>query len=216
MKTEVIVNLILSIVVAFTAVIAIWQTHKQIKLSNKQFLFDKRLNKYILVKNLVELYKENIEILDYSDAKEDEPITVLFQFVNLTNFDYLKDIACIINEPRNSEFKTRFLIKMEELKRTSTEIKLIFSNKSKIYLSEFVFNYQDVLMEMYKYQFFIDEMRNDKIPRKQKLSFKELSKEYGEASHRKKLYNALDRLKVSYKKINEKNVIDKIERSIKL
>ena len=168
MSQEAILNIVLSTVVAITAIFALFQTHRQIKLSNKQFLFNRRLDKYLLAKSLIELYKDN------------------------------------------------FLIKIEELKKISTEIKFIFKNKESQYLSKFVFNYQNVLMELYKYQILLDNMINDKIPRKQKPSYKELQKEYGELTHRKRLYGAIDSLNSSYKELIKKNAINKIEKSIKL
>lgn len=214
MSEESILNIVLSTVVAITAIFALFQTHKQIKLSNKQFLFNRRLDKYLLAKSLIELYKDNISLLNYKDKKDDEAIIVDFQFTNLTNIEYLKDITCIINDPKNN--KNNFLIKLEELKKLSTEIKFIFSNKGSQYLSEFVFNYQNVLMELYKYQILLDNMMNDKIPRKQKPSYKELQKEYGELTHRRRLYNVIDSLNNSYEELVKNKAINKIENSIKL
>lgn len=116
MSQESILNIVLSAIVALTAIFALFQTHRQIKLSNKQFLFNRRLDKYLLAKSLIELYKDNINLIDYKDNKDDEAIIVDFQFINLTNIEYLKDIACIISDPKNNEYKTNFLIKIEELK----------------------------------------------------------------------------------------------------
>lgn len=39
--------------------------------------------------------------------------------------------------------------------------------------------YQNVLMELYKYQIILDSMVNDTIPRKKKLTYIELKKECG-------------------------------------
>lgn len=216
MSQEAILNIILSTIVALTAIFALFQTHRQIKLSNKQFLFNRRLDKYLLAKSLIELYKDNINLLDYKDNKDDEAIIVDFQFINLTNIEYLKDITCIISDPKNNEYKTNFLIKIEELKKLSTEIKFIFPNKGSQYLSKFVFNYQNVLMELYKYQVLIDDMINDNIPRKQKPSYKELQKGHGELTHRKRLYDAIDNLNNSYDELVENKTISIIENSIKL
>lgn len=216
MSQEAILNIVLSTVVAITAIFALFQTHRQIKLSNKQFLFNRRLDKYLLAKSLIELYKDNINLLDYKDNKDNEAIIVDFQFINLTNIEYLKDITCIISDPKNNEYKTNFLIKIEELKKLSTEIKFIFPNKGSQYLSKFIFNYQNILMELYKYQVLLDDMINDNIPRKQKPSYKELQKGHGELTNRKRLYDAIDNLNNSYDELVENKTINKIENSIKL
>ena len=122
MSQESILNIVLSAIVALTAIFALFQTHRQIKLSNKQFLFNRRLDKYLLAKSLIELYKDNINLLDYKDNKDDEAIIVDFQFINLTNIEYLKDIACIISDPKNNEYKTNFLIKIEELMKGKNHV----------------------------------------------------------------------------------------------
>ena len=76
--------------------------------------------------------------------------------------------------------------------------------------------YQNVLMELYKYQIVLYLMRNDEIPRKNKPTYNELQKEYGELEYRQRLYDAIDDLKKSYHEVVSKKVINKIEKSIKL
>lgn len=207
---------LLAIITIIATIIALWQTHKQIKISNKQFLFDKRLSKYLLVKGLLELYKNNESLLDYTKEPDDEAIMVDYQFMNLTNNNYLKDVTCIIKEPKNNEFKNNFLVKIEELKQLSIEVRFLFQNSSSLLLSEFIMKYQNVLMELYKYQIVLDLMRNDEIPRKNKPTYNELQKEYGELEYRQRLYDAIDDLKKSYHEVVSKKVINKIEKSIKL
>lgn len=209
-------NNLFAIITALIAIIALLQTHKQIKISNKQYLFDKRLSKYLLAKGLLELYKDNESFLDYTDDPDDEAIIVDYQFTNLTNNNYLKDVTCIINEPKNNEFKNNFLVKIEELKKLSTEVRFLFQNKNGLLLSNFIMKYQNVLMELYKYQIVLDLMKNDEIPRKNKPTYNELQKEYGELKHRHRLYDAIDDLKKSYHEVVSKKVINKIEKSIKL
>ena len=207
---------LLPIITVIATLIALWQTHKQIKISNKQYLLDKRLSKYLLAKGLLELYKDNESLLDYTDDPDDEAIIVDYQFINLTNNNYLKDVTCIINEPKNNEFKNNFLVKIEELKQLSNEIKFLFHDNNGVLLENFIMEYQNVLMELYKYQIMLDSMMNDNIPRKNKPTYNELQNEYGELKHRHRLYDAIDDLKKSYHEVVSKKVINKIEKSIKL
>lgn len=209
-------NNLFAIITALIAIIALLQTHKQIKISNKQYLFDKRLSKYLLAKGLLELYKDNESFLDYTDYTDEEAIIVDYQFTNLTNNNYLKDVTCIINEPKNNEFKNNFLVKIEELKQLSNEVRFLFPNKSGLLLSNFIMKYQDTLMDLYKYQIVLDLMKNDEIPRKNKPTYNELQNEYGELKHRHRLYDAIDDLNKSYHEVVSKKVINKIEKSIKL
>ena len=209
-------NNLFAIITAFIAIIALLQTHKQIKISNKQFLFDKRLSKYLLANGLLELYKDNESLLDYTDDLDEEPIIVDYQFKNLTNNNYLKDITCIIKEPKNNDFKNNFLVKIEELKKLSNEIKFLFHDNGGVLLGNFIMEYQNVLMELYKYQIILNSIQNDNIPRKNKPSYSELQKNYGELKHRHRLYDAIDDLQKSYHEVISKKVINKIERSIKL
>lgn len=209
-------NNLFAIITALIAIVALLQTHKQIKISNKQYLFDKRLSKYLLAKGLLELYKDNESLLDYTDDPDTEAIIVDYQFINLTNNNYLKDVTCIINEPKNNEFKNNFLVKIEELKQLSNEVRFLFPNKSGLLLSNFIMKYQNVLMELYKYQIVLDLMKKDEIPRKNKPTYNELQNEYGELKHRHRLYDAIDDLKESYHEVVSKKVINKIEKSIKL
>ena len=202
-------NNLFAIITALIAIIALFQTHKQIKISNKQFLFDKRLSKYLLANGLLELYNDNGTLLDYTDYLDDEPII-------LTNNNYLKDINCIIKEPKNNELKNNFLVKIEELKKLSNEIKFLFHDNSGVLLGNFIMEYQNVLMELYKYQIVLDSMVNDNIPRKNKPPYNELQKNYDELKRRYRLYDAIDDLKKSYHEVVSKKIVNEIEKSIKL
>ena len=155
-------------------------------------------------------------IKNYTDYPDTEAIIVDYQFINLTNNNYLKDVTCIINEPKNNEFKNNFLVKIEELKQLSNEVRFLFPNKSGLLLSNFIMKYQNVLMELYKYQIVLDLMKKDEIPRKNKPTYNELQNEYGELKHRHRLYDAIDNLKKSYHEVVSKKTVNEIEKSIKL
>lgn len=207
---------IFSIITAIVAIIAIFQTSKQLKMSNKQFLFNKRIENYLIFYGIYELYMDNIKLLDYSEEKSDEAIIMDIQFSQLTNNYYLKDITKIINNPKNNDYKTEFLIKLEDMKRVATEISLLFKNKYGLVLHDFIVCYQNVLLEMYKYQILSDTMVNNDIPTIKKKTYVELQKQYGELKHRDKLYKSLDKLKNNYNKIIDEKIIDKVKKKMRL
>ena len=207
---------IFSIITAIVAIIAIFQTSIQLKISNKQFLFNKRIENYLIFYGIYELYMDNIKLLDYSEEKSDDPIIVDIQFSQLINNYYLKDITKIINNPKNNDYKTEFLIKLEDMKRVATEISLLFKNKYGLVLHDFIVCYQNVLLEMYKYQILSDTMVNNDIPTIKKKTYVELQKQYGELKHRDKLYKSLDKLKNNYNKIIDEKIIDKVKKKMRL
>lgn len=214
--TQFIQDNIFSIITATIAVIALWQTHIQIKISNKQFLFKKRLEKYTIANMLIELFKEYQSLLDYSKKKDDEAIIVDIQFASLTNVGYLKDITEIISDPKNNEIKTEFLLKLEEINQLANEIKFLFKIEQGLLLSNFIIEYKNVLMELYKYQIFQNFMRENKSPSIVPKTYAELQEELDEKSHRIKLFSAINQLKNSYRKLQDEDVIAKIEKEIKL
>ena len=79
----------LSLAAIVVSVIALFQTAKQTKLSNKQHLFDRRLEKYVLMKDLLGLYKQNRE---YLVDKTELAKMVDLQFSWLVNCSYLTDM----------------------------------------------------------------------------------------------------------------------------
>src|SRR5690625_721505 len=88
-----------SIITAVTAIIALFQTGKQIKISNKQNLFEKRMNILIKVTGLMKLYEENRNLMIDDNEKDDSVVLMVdFNFENLTNNTYLEDIAICVHK----------------------------------------------------------------------------------------------------------------------
>ncbi len=52
------IGIIFSVITSITAIIALIQANRQMKLSNKQQLFDRRLKVYMTVHGLLELYRQ--------------------------------------------------------------------------------------------------------------------------------------------------------------
>lgn len=153
---EIVINILLPIVSLIIALVAIFQTKKQIALSNKQLLFDRRLEKYIIIKDLLLLFANNRALIV---DKKDLARCLDFQFVLLTNVSYLSDMIFAIKEPLNSDKQNVFLTKCEMLEKYAVEISLLWDNDIGKVFSEFIKTYKEVLFKLYQQQTRIDGLK---------------------------------------------------------
>lgn len=203
-------NFCFSVITAAVAVIALWQTHQQIKLGNKQHLFDKRTESYIIAEGLVQLYRNNCTRYDF---EKDEPIFAIdLEFKWLTNNSYLEQTSSVIDNPLNEPEHKFFLSKLEELKNVAARIELIFSGKESMALKDFVLRYQELLFTMYQYQILLKKM--EKVS--QGKTLEETQKMFGERDYREKLLKVFERLNQTDINLKEENVMEKIKKQIKL
>ena len=130
-------NFWLSLITGLTAVIALVLTLMQIRLSNKQSLFERRLECYLKIDGLMQLYKENQKLLE--TERKDEPLfAVDLEFLWLTNNTYLEEASEAIKKPLENPEHKKFLVKREELKKLSAEAELIFKGRSAKTISCFI------------------------------------------------------------------------------
>jgi hypothetical protein len=205
-------NNIFAIITAIIAVIALWQTHRQITISNKHQLFDKRVDRFITINGLISLFKESKHLMDKEDYDHFIDVTVLFH--SLTNNIYLKDIGTIIDNVEQEDIRQNFLIKLEEIKKLSIEMKFLFNGDCINLIKEFVYEYQELLRLMYKEQIILNRILEKNS--KNSTEFIKLQKEFGERKFREDLYTEYDKIKQLYEAIIEKNIINNIENQIKL
>lgn len=205
-------DFLLSVVTAFVAIMALIQTQRQIKLSNKQHLFDKRVENYLIATGLIQLYRSNCSRFNY---EIDEPILAIdLEFVFLTNNTYLEQITPAIGNPLKEPSHKELLTKLENLKDVSTKIKFLFSSKAAILLGNFVLRYQELLYAMYQYQIVLDKMKE--ASQDFKLTIEAAQKTVGEENYRDKLKKAFDNLKQAEIMLIEENVEEQIKKEIKL
>ena len=204
-----------SIITALTAIIALFQTWKQIKVSNKQNLFEKRINVLIKVTGLMKLYEENRNLMIEDNKKDDSVVLMVdFNFENLTNNTYLEDIAICVHKALEQPYQKQLLTRLEELRNISTTIMYLFPDKQAKVLSEFVYNYQETLFTIYQYQILSNNIRKDSI--KFKTDVHDMAKKLNEPKQREKLLVSYNRLEESYKKIIIEDIIEEIRIKIKL
>lgn len=95
-------NFWLSIVTVAVASLALIQSRQQITLSNKQHLFDKRLDIYLVAVGLIQLCRNNDSLFEQNE--KDEPYfqdIISNWFKLLTNNSYLEQITIVIKNPLN-------------------------------------------------------------------------------------------------------------------
>ena len=205
-------NFWFSVITAIVAIAALLQTKQQIAMSNKQHLFDKRVEYYLIAKGFIQLYENNKTLLIF---KDDEPVMAMdFIFAQLTNNTYLEKITGIITHPLEQPYHTEFLIKMETLKEISTKIKLIFEGKEAVFLGNYVLCYQELLFKIYQYQILLEKM--DKTSQKFNLTLDKAQEAVGETQHRKELQRTIRDLKEAYNAMKKEQIEEKIQKQIKL
>lgn len=202
-----------SVITALTATLALVLSVRQIRLSNKQQLFDHRLKVYMLANSLISLCKDNYIWL--SPKREQIPQFVNdYIFIWLTNNTYMENQVDAIEHPLEQPFHKEFLQKREELRITAAEIELIFKGKVALAYSNFLRSYEAALAAMYEYQIIVDEMQkeNEKHP----MTIEEAGKMFSEEKYRDSLYDVMDNLRKAYDAVAEEKVKKQIKKQLKL
>lgn len=201
----------LSVITILIALFAIFQTKKQIKLSNKHQLFERRIDKYSLICDLFHMYLENrLHIINDDNLCE----VVDLPFSWLTNNAYLAEMNSVIGHPLEQSEQNVFLIKCEKLEKFSSEISIIFKGKEAELSSRFVRQYSDLLRSMYKQQIALDLLNKRNVQEVMPLDvFKKLAKDYSE---KVKLNDNLQRIDKTFEEMTKCNVLNKILNQVKL
>lgn len=111
---EVIVEIILSTITAFAAVIALLISVTGIKISNKQSLFDRKLKVYLNIKWMKSLCDEhNKPANTYINVSNGGPLySVDFRFNLMTNCSFLEEVQGLLSHTLESEYQRKFLLKL--------------------------------------------------------------------------------------------------------
>lgn len=202
-----------SVITTIAAIIALIISCSQMRLSNKQSLFDRRLKAYMLVQGLIGLCKEYLDaILRERTSKPVYSIDTIF--AEITNNSYMESQADAIKNPLQAPYHQNFLRKREELRSLAMEFEFIFKGSEVLSYSNFIRAYENTLMEMYRYKMVIDRMeeKNKEHPMEEET----LILMYGEEPRRQNLYGALEELKTAYDAVTQSKVEGKIKKQIDL
>lgn len=202
----------LSVITVLAAVIALFQSHKQVKISNRQALLDRRINKFLLFKDLLANYSNSITLLEESILSQD----VEFPFIYLTNCSSLEMIANVMKNPLSHEGKNLFLTKCEELEKSAIEVELIFKSSVSKYMAEFIIVYKKLLQAMHRQQIALNGLKDNNLDQKSCMSLNIFQEKAHDWAEKNKLYETADTLKKLYQLINDREVEKKIRKEISL
>ena len=197
-----------SILTALTAILALGFSVHQIRLSNKQHLFERRLKVYMLANGIISLCKDNYMWIS-AKRKETPQYANDLVVIWLTNNTYMEELADAIEHPLEQPFHKEFLRKREELRNTAMEIELIFKGEVASRYANFLRVYAETLAMMYRYQIVINKMNKEK--EKRPMTIEESENLFHEKKYREERYNAIDKLKVAYDAVAE----DKIQKQMR-
>ena len=203
------VSMVLSLIIS---VIALVNSYKQTELSNKQDLFNERINNFVIVNGLLDLYKSNKSIIE-KDKEDEIYFSSNFLFISLINNSYLEKMGNVINKPLINSKQKEFLSKIEEIKNEALKIKFIYNGKEAIAFRKFVDSYANFLIQ---YMSLLDLIKEMQEKDKNNMDVHEFADKVDEKYRRKELFEKIDALKESYNKIDVGNVVEKIEKQIKM
>lgn len=135
-------SLIFSIISVAIALVALLQTGTQIKLSNKQVLFDRRLTAYSHIYELLSSYSINKDVLN-GEPNLDTTCRLIIK--SLTENEVLRDVQMVIEQPIGQESSDKINSKLRYLNKLSDELSFIFNPKKVKELSKFIKQYKDLL-----------------------------------------------------------------------
>lgn len=206
------IGIIFSVITSIIAILALVQTNRQMKLSNKQQLFDRRLKIYTTVHGLLELYAQNRNMFEL-DKKDEIQYTLDYEYKWLTNNTFMAEICDVIDDPLEINYRRTFMKKCEELQALAMEAQFVFQNENIKSYSGFLICYKDTLVQMCRYQIVFIKMckENEKKP----MRIEDWGKAFGEERYRKELCDIMTKLKNAYMEIVDNQVEEKIKQEIK-
>lgn len=214
---NIVLNVLLSVVSVVIALIAIYQTQKQIKLSNKQQLFDRRLEKYMVIKDLLTLFSNNKKfVVENKSLIKD----VALQFNWLTNVTYLTDMIIAVSDALDTKKQNILLSKCEMLEKYAVEISVLWKDETGEVFSRFVRTYKEMLFKMYQQQKSINTYRelNEKQNGIIELMIigEELEEELMNTAKELALFETIQDLECLYNKIVDENLEQRLIKSLEL
>ena len=143
---KVISEIALTLVAVIISIIALFQTKKQITLSNKQQLLDRHINCYSIIRDLLSVFScIRKELVDADDVVKfaDNYLSVLLSPQCLREVNNIKELRF------DESLEIRYYGKCEWLGNIAEEIEIVFDNNEAELISEFCKHYGQLLKSIY-------------------------------------------------------------------
>ncbi|MFR3174958.1 MAG: hypothetical protein ACLTNS_01715 [Acutalibacteraceae bacterium] len=216
-------EIILSAVTVLTAIIALWQTQRQIRLSNKQHLFDKRLEKYSLIDDLITLYKKNRnQLIDTEDSTKNDRtkeciiMACDYYFELLANVSYLADMIFAIRVPLDPTNQNVLLSKLEMLKKSAREISVLWKDDLGEEFSKFIYTYADLLFKLYQQKIRLVKAKDHESYSYLQYNSDKAQEDIKNFAEKNSLFETIKALDDIYKKIITEKRLAKLMKTLKL
>lgn len=197
--------------------------NKQIKLSNKHFMYERRVSSYMFLSDLIALFNLEKEYL-INEQKNDDPIfgaaDIIFQ--TLTNTSRLSDLINEYTNPlKDVDEHKKYLTMIEKFKSQGQMFEFEFSGEIGVIANCFIQQYFDFLSQLMGYKILYEKIREyqgkqNNLPDCQREKQLDVLTTFGEKTHREKLFDSFDKLDKTYSKMKEGNIVSELKKQIEL
>lgn len=213
MSSSEVANIVVSTVSAAIAIVALFQTKRQIALSNKQQLFDRRLSRYTEVNTIYSLYAANkLQLKNESVFYHTNDLI----FSWLTNCADLEEMVLAVANPLHQKEQKILLTKYEKLKNAAVEISMVFDGDAAEIAGEFVSSFADLLKAMYQQQVFISNLKEQEGRDKTPLYLENYEEKCRKMATSLGLFELRDKLEYLDGEITRQKVLDEMKNSLRL
>lgn len=208
-----IISISVSVISIIIALIALFQTNRQISLSNKQQLFDRRLSRYLEFNTIYSLYTANkLQLKDDSTFYHTNDLV----FSWLTNCADLEKMVLAVANPLYQNEQKTLLTKYEQLKNDAIEISMVFDGNAAEIAGEFVSSFADLLKSMYQQQVYISKLKEQEERDKTPLYLEDYEEKCRKMAASLGLFELRDNLEYLDGEIVRQKVLDRMKNSLRL
>ena len=206
-------NFWVSITSVCIAIFALFQSNKQIKISNKQSLFDKRMEIFSLTNELLENYKNyHKHIFTISEKADELAMRTLFRM--FTNIPSLIMISNSLGINCDEKLQREFFYRVNYLGSKAKEIEFLFDNNYQL-LVDFINDYKSILIKINEQMRFIDVANTFRSIDENAFN-KEYKQRLLENAEDLQIKETIDKLYEAYNEIINSKIINNLSDEIKL